>query len=57
MEEIRIKFRSEDPNGRDLLEELGVDGIIKKNSVVLLRKRTIPTEQPQPADEVSANFS
>jgi hypothetical protein len=27
-EEIRIKFRSEDPNGRGLLEELGVDGKI-----------------------------
>jgi hypothetical protein len=30
---------------------------IKKNSVVLARKRTIPTERPQPAGEVSANFS
>jgi hypothetical protein len=29
----------------------------KKNSVVLVRKRTIPTERPQPADKVSANFS
>jgi hypothetical protein len=29
----------------------------KKNSVVLVRKRTIPTKRPQPADEVSANFS
>jgi hypothetical protein len=28
-----------------------------KNSVVLVRKQTIPTERPQPADEVSANFS
>jgi hypothetical protein len=28
-----------------------------KNSVVLVRKRAIPTEQPQPAGEVSANFS
>jgi hypothetical protein len=27
------------------------------NSVVLVRKRTIPTKRPQPADEVSANFS
>jgi hypothetical protein len=26
----------------------------KKNSVVLVRKRTIPTKRPQPADEVSA---
>jgi hypothetical protein len=26
------------------------------NSVVLVRKRTIPTERPQSADEVSANF-
>jgi hypothetical protein len=25
--------------------------------VVLVRKRTIPTERPQPAGEVSANFS
>jgi hypothetical protein len=29
----------------------------KTNSVVLVRKRTIPTERPQPAGEVSANFS
>jgi hypothetical protein len=29
----------------------------KLNSVVLVRKRTIPTEQPQPAGEVSANLS
>jgi hypothetical protein len=29
----------------------------KKNSVVLVRKCTIPTEQPQPVGEVSANFS
>jgi hypothetical protein len=28
-----------------------------KNSVVLVRKRTIPTERPQPAGEVNANFS
>jgi hypothetical protein len=27
------------------------------NSVVLVRKRTIPTERPQLAGEVSANFS
>jgi hypothetical protein len=27
------------------------------NSVVLVRKRTILTKRPQPADEVSANFS
>jgi hypothetical protein len=27
------------------------------NSVVLVRKRTIPTKRPQPAGEVSANFS
>jgi hypothetical protein len=30
---------------------------IKKNSVVLVRKRTRPIERPQPAGEVSANFS
>jgi hypothetical protein len=30
---------------------------LKLNSVALVRKRTIPTERPQPADEVSANFS
>jgi hypothetical protein len=30
---------------------------LKLNSVVLVRKRTIPTERPQPAGEVSANFS
>jgi hypothetical protein len=28
-----------------------------KNSVVLVRKRTIPTERPQPVGEFSANFS
>jgi hypothetical protein len=27
------------------------------NSVILVRNRTIPTERPQPAGEVSANFS
>jgi hypothetical protein len=27
-----------------------------KISVVLVRKRTIPTKRPQAADEVSANF-
>jgi hypothetical protein len=27
------------------------------NSVVLVHKRTIPTEQPQPVGEVSANYS
>jgi hypothetical protein len=30
---------------------------LNSNSVVLIRKRTIPTERPQPVDEVSANFS
>jgi hypothetical protein len=30
---------------------------LKLNSVVLVRKRTIPTERPQPAGEVNANFS
>jgi hypothetical protein len=29
----------------------------KLNSVVLVRKRTIKTERPQPAGKVSANFS
>jgi hypothetical protein len=29
----------------------------KLNSVVLVRKRTIPTKRPQPADKVSAKFS
>jgi hypothetical protein len=35
------------------------DSKIKKklNSVVSVRKRTIPTERPQPVGEVSANFS
>jgi hypothetical protein len=32
-------------------------GMKKKNSVVLVRKRTIPSERPQPVGEVSANFS
>jgi hypothetical protein len=30
---------------------------IKKNSVTLVRKRTIPTERPPHTGEVSANFS
>jgi hypothetical protein len=34
-----------------------MDGVVLKNSVVLVRKRTIPTERPQPAGEVSVNFS
>jgi len=29
---------------------------IKKNSVALVRERTIPTERPPPVGEVSANF-
>jgi len=29
---------------------------IKKNSVALVRTRTIPTERPPPVGEVSANF-
>ena len=29
---------------------------IKKNSVALVRERTIPTERPLPVGEVSANF-
>jgi hypothetical protein len=29
----------------------------KLNSVAFVRKGTIPTERPQPAGEVSANFS
>jgi hypothetical protein len=38
---------------RDIVE------IIKeeKNSVALVRERTIPTEWPPPVGEVSANFS
>jgi hypothetical protein len=31
--------------------------VLQLYSVVLVRKRTIPTKRPQPADEVSANFS
>jgi hypothetical protein len=31
--------------------------IEKKNFVVFVRKRTIPTERPQPVGEVNANFS
>ena len=38
-------------------EDLGVDGAnIKKNSVALVRERTIPTERPPPVGEVGANF-
>jgi hypothetical protein len=32
------------------------EDLTKLNSVVLVRKRTIPTERPQPVGEVSANF-
>jgi hypothetical protein len=34
-----------------------VENYTKLNSVVLVLKRTIPTERPQPVGEVSANFS
>ena len=30
--------------------------LIKKNSVALVRERTIPTERPPPVGEVSANL-
>jgi len=30
--------------------------LLKKNSVALVRERTIPTERPPPVGEVSANF-
>jgi hypothetical protein len=44
---------------RFLLESLYIliRGEKNKNSVVLVRTRTIPTERPQPAGKVSANFS
>jgi hypothetical protein len=35
----------------------GTNTKTKLNSVVLVRKCTIPTERPQPVGEVSANFS
>ena len=34
----------------------GIDTKTKLNSVALVHERTIPTEQPPPVDEVSANF-
>jgi hypothetical protein len=36
--------------GRDINKQ-------NNNSVALVRKRTIPTERPQPVGEVTANFS
>jgi hypothetical protein len=39
------------------VDKLLKEEVIKKNSVVLVRKRTTPTERPQPAGEVYANFS
>jgi len=33
-----------------------LDKLLKKNSVALVRERTIPTERPPPVGEVSANF-
>jgi hypothetical protein len=36
----------------DVVEQLE----LKKNSVALVRKQTIPTERPPHVDEVSANF-
>ena len=38
------------------LPNRGHISIYKKNSVALVRERTIPTEQPPPVGEVSANF-
>jgi len=35
---------------------LGTTLKLKLNSVALVRERTIPTEQPPPVGEVSANF-
>jgi hypothetical protein len=37
------------------MKEVKMEGI--KNSVVLVRKRTIPTERPPLIGEISANFS
>jgi hypothetical protein len=38
------------------LLSIWVNGMEKKNSVALVRERTIPTERPPPVGEVSANF-
>ena len=37
-------------------ERIGIGEVKKKNSVALVRERTIPTERPPPVGEVSANF-
>ena len=46
--------------GRDLfffrMSSYQTNFLIKKNSVALVRERTIPTERPPPVGEVSANF-
>jgi len=37
-------------------KKLDATKLTKLNSVALVRERTIPTEQPPPVGEVSANF-
>ena len=48
--EKNFHLKSGDPLGYESLKKL------KKNSVALVRDRTIPTERPPPVGEVSANF-
>jgi hypothetical protein len=52
--EMRIKLRLKNLNESDL-EKSNI--CRKKNSVVLVRKRTMPIERSSPVSEASANFS
>jgi hypothetical protein len=47
---LKIQFRH-DRKSNALIKQLK----LKLNSVVLVRKQTIPTERPQPVGEVSAD--
>jgi hypothetical protein len=55
--EIYWKCRRSRGTGVALKQQAIIRLFYKLNSVALVRKRTIPTERPQPAGEVSANFS
>jgi hypothetical protein len=44
-------------SANDFMQNKGMKNLLKLNSVVSVRKRTMPTERPYPVGEVSANFS
>jgi hypothetical protein len=62
--EIRAKFHKPGPAGKSVCDMRNNKRdrecyiiVTKKNSVALVRKRTIPTERPPLVGEVNANFS